>query len=356
MAGSLRRQALLALALAAAGHGHPAGAAEFQCSRGDLMRRIAVSGPDGIGGVACEVRYWRDARAPGSGQSLWRANQDAEFCAARARELIARLEAGGWTCGSSGQPARAEPVQAADAHPEGSPGGEIPLPTRAAAPAPAPTVPPLESAAPDLASQPSSPADAGAAPPAEPVSPALARVGPPASSAEPTSRVAAPAAPAAPSEETASSDSPNVALLNRVVGQTLHSVQELYGGQSQAEPAAFGDLDGDGLEDAAVVITYQTDQKEYVQYLVAYLFNGQTFQSAATRNVGGRFLDAVRADLQGIADGRILIELEAPDESGSCCARRRTAFALAKGQLIEVGDPGAANLEPAGQAAQPSPS
>jgi hypothetical protein len=93
-----------------------------------------------------------------------------------------------------------------------------------------------------------------------------------------------------------------------------------------------------------------------VQYLVAYLFNGKTFQSVATRNVGGRFLDAVRADLQGIADGRILVELEALDGDASCCASRRTAFALEKGQLIEVDDPGAASLEPASQAERPSPS
>jgi hypothetical protein len=136
----------------------------------------------------------------------------------------------------------------------------------------------------------------------------------------------------------------------------LHSVQELYGGQFQAELAAFGDLDGDGLEDAAVMVTYQADRKEYVQYLVAYLFNGKTFQSVATRNVGGRFLDAVRADLQGIENGKILVDLEALDGGASCCASRRTAFALENGQLVEVDHPGAASLEPASQAARPSPS
>ena len=127
----------------------------------------------------------------------------------------------------------------------------------------------------------------------------------------------------------------------------MRSVQELYGGHFEAELAAFGDLDADGLDDAAVLITYQADRDEYVQYLVAYLFKGKTFQSVATRNVGGRFLDAVRADLQGIADGRILVELEALDGGAACCARRRAAFALEKGQLVEVADPGAASLEPA---------
>jgi hypothetical protein len=136
-----------------------------------------------------------------------------------------------------------------------------------------------------------------------------------------------------------------------VVEQTLRSVQELYGGQFQAELAAFGDLDGDRLDDAAVLITYQADRTEYVQYLVAYLFNGETFQSVATKNVGGRFLDAVRAELQGIAHGRIVVELEALDGGATCCARRQTAFALDNGQLIEVDDPDAPGPERTTEAA-----
>ena len=357
MVRGLRTQALLALALGAAANWHPAGAAEFRCWNGDLLRRIELSGPDTTQGAACEVRYWRNAKAPGPGRPLWRANQDTDFCAARVRELIARLEAGGWTCSSSEQPAPAPPMHAADADPERAPGGE----SRPAAPAPAPTMRTLEPASPDptLPAEPASPAVARTAPPALPAappSPAPARTEPSLPPAEPSSRAAARAAPSTPSEPAAASAaSPNAALLDQVVEQTLHSVQELYGGEFQAELAAFGDLDGDGLEDAAVMITYQADRKEYVQYLVAYLFNGNTFQSVATRNVGGRFLDAVRADLQGIADGKILVELETLDGGASCCASRRTAFVLENGQLVEVDDPGAASLEPARQAAGPSP-
>ena len=356
MVRGLRTQALLALALGAAGNWHPAGAAEFRCWNGDLLRRIELSGPETTQGAPCEVRYWRNAKAPGAGQSLWRANQDTDFCAARARELIARLEAGGWTCSSSEQPASAPPMQAADADPERAPAVE----SRPAAPAP--TMRSLEPAPPDPArpAQPPSPAVARTAPPAlpaEPPSPAPARAETSTPPGEPSSRAAARGEPSTPNEPAAASSAhPNAALLDQVVEQTLHSVQELYGGEFQAELAAFGDLDGDGLEDAAVMITYQADRTEYVQYLVAYLFNGKTFQSVATRNVGGRFLDAVRADLQGIADGRILVELEALDGDASCCASRRTAFALEKGQLIEVDAPGAASLEPASQAERPSPS
>jgi hypothetical protein len=71
MARGLRTQALLALALGAAGNWHPAGADEYRCWNGDLVRRIELSSADTTDGAACEVRYWRNAEAPGTGQSLW---------------------------------------------------------------------------------------------------------------------------------------------------------------------------------------------------------------------------------------------------------------------------------------------
>jgi hypothetical protein len=337
MARGLRTRALLALALGAAGNWHPAGAAEYRCWNGDLVRRIELSGADTTEGAACEVRYWRNAEAPGTGQSLWRANRGTDFCAARARELIARLEAGGWTCSSSAQPASGAPTQAAAAAPQLAPRTQ-PAPA-AAAPAQIGPAPELEPARALL-----------------PTPPAVSPTTPSRLPAGPQSPVVAPTEPSGSDDRVAASPAnPHAALLDQVVEQTLHSVQELYGGHFQAELAAFGDLNDDGLQDAAVLIMYQADRDEYVQYLVAYLFDGETFQSIATRNVGGRFLDALRADLQGIADGKILVELESLDGGATCCARRRTAFALDNGQLVEVDDPGAAGLERTGGAETPSP-
>ena len=309
MTRGLWTQALVVLAIGAAGNWNPACATEFRCWNGDQERRIELSGPDATRGIVCEVRYWQDAKAPDSGRVLWLARQDSDFCAVKARDLVSRLEAGGWTCASSEQP---EPTQTQRA---ASP---------PAADAPAQVSPVLE---------PEEPAVVG---PAEPSPPALARTRP--------SPAGAPIVPP--------SANPGAALLDRVVKETLRSVEELYGGEFQAEHAAFGDLDGDGVDDAAVLITYQADRDDYVQYLVAYLFNGETFQSVATKNVGGRFLDALRADLQGIADRRILVELEALDGDGACCATRGTAFALERGQLVEVADPGA---ERTSQAERSSP-
>jgi hypothetical protein len=363
--------ALVALACGAAG-AQAAGAAEFRCWNGDRVRKIELSGPDATQGAACEVRYWRNAAAPDTGQSLWRASRDTDFCAARARELIARLEAGGWTCSAferAAAPARqapradrgltagARPPAPADAPvqltpapqpaaPDATPAAEPLLPALArTSPAAVPAPPPASAA----------PATRPSARPAQPPAPAVAVTAPSAVPASPPSPAAARSAPVAPGAQTAAAPAHrNAALLERVVEQTLRSVRDLYGGEFQADPAAFGDLDGDGLEDAAVLVTYQAAREEYVQYLVAYLFDGETFRSIATKNVGGRFLDAVRADLEGIADGSILVELQALEGGATCCARRRTAFALQNGQLVEVDGPGGASLERTSQTERPS--
>ncbi|MGH7129594.1 MAG: hypothetical protein ACREIV_13575, partial [Planctomycetaceae bacterium] len=178
------------------------------------------------------------------------------------------------------------------------------------------------------------------APIEQPASSAAARVEPAAPSEQPAPGATAKFEPAARAEESAApaAENPRATILDQIVEQTLRSVQQMYGGDFRAEDAAFGDLDGDGRDDAAVLVTYQTDREEYVQYLVAYLFDGETFQSTATRNVGGRFLDAVRADVRGIVDRAIVVDLEALDETEACCEIRRAAFVLKEGQLVEVED------------------
>jgi hypothetical protein len=150
-------------------------------------------------------------------------------------------------------------------------------------------------------------------------------------------------------------DLPDAAILGQVVDQTLRSVQELYGGDFRADNAAFGDLDGDGRDDAAILVTYEAAPDDYVQYLVAYLFDGETFQSIATKNVGGRFLDARRAAMQGIVDGAIVVDLQAMAGGAACCESRRAAFALKEGELVEVGDLAGSEREPTHQTSGSAP-
>ena len=264
---------LVVLVVVAAGSWYPARSAEFRCGNGALERRIELSGPDDTQGTACEVRYWRDASAPGSGRVLWRAQQDPDFCAAKARELVTRLEAGGWTCGPGEQPASPEPTDARADDP----------PPVAAAPAQAAPAAVVRD---------------------EPAAPSRRRRPPCARTRQhrfPTHRRAA----VRDTRGAASGSGPQTdprqrgaVVWRRVPGGTR-------GIRRPRRRRRAGCRRADHL---------QAQRNEYVQYLVAYLFDGETFQSVATRNVGGRFLDALRAALRGIDDGRILVELEALDE------------------------------------------
>ena len=66
-------------------------------------------------------------------------------------------------------------------------------------------------------------------------------------------------------------------------------------------------------------------------------------------------LDAMRAALRGIADGRILVELESLGGGATCCVTRQIALALEGGQLVEVADPGVPDAERTSQAEPASP-
>jgi hypothetical protein len=340
MTQELWTRALVVLVVVVAGASCPARAVEFRCSSGGLERRIELSSANDTQGIACEVRYWRDATAPDSGRVLWHAQNDAAFCRAKALELLTRLEAGGWSCGSPEQPGSPAPThtQITDAPPVTA----APAPTAPAAVAPD-ELPAIEPAAP-------SPPAASALPAVVPDAPPVAESPEPLPPAPATAATSVPDAPIVPPFA-----HPAAPLLDQVLRETLHSVEQLYGGEFQAEHAAFGDLDGDGVQDAAVLITYQPERNDYVQYLVAYLFKGETFQSVATKNVGGRFLDAMRAALRGIADGRILVELESLRGGATCCVTRRIALVLDGGQLVEAADPGAPDAERTSHAEPSSP-
>jgi hypothetical protein len=288
-----RKHLLLHLIVGVIAVWQSASASEFECRNGAQLRRVEVRSGPAVEDVACEVRYWRDATRQGSGEVLWRANQDANFCEDKAAVLIGRLEAGGWRCTAVDQPAPSAPVREADtAAPAESAPQPVPVPPAAQAPSPIePTAGPADQAALTTPSEP-------------PLGPAAAAARP--------------------------------AILHQVVAETLRNVQQMYGGEFRAEGTAFGDLNGDGREDAAVLVTYQADRDDYVQYLVAYLFDGETYRSTDTENVGGRFLEALRAEIRDIVDQTIIVDLQSLDANQDCCDTRRAAFALRNGELVEV--------------------
>jgi hypothetical protein len=306
-----------------------ASASEFECRNGAQLRRVEVRAGGAVENLACEVRYWRDATRQGAGKVLWRASQDTDFCEAKAAGLIDRLEAGGWRCAAVDQPAPSAPWREAET--------ATPAPN-APPPAPEPQMPqgppPIEPGAGRTAEEPApASTEQAALPTPEPSTPRVPSPIEPA--AGPTERAALPAPSTSGSAEAA-----HPAILEQVVAETLRNVQQMYGGEFRAEGTVFGDLDGDGRDDAAVLVTYEAERDDYVQYVVAYLFDGETYQSTDTENVGGRFLDTLRAELREITDQTIVVELQSLDADHECCETRRAAFVLRNGELVEEGAAG----------------
>lgn len=80
------------------------GSMDYECTYGDLVRRVVVVHEPGVR-VPCEVHYYKDLDAPGEHEVLWRALHEAGYCEARADELTARLVSLGWQCDPSERPA-----------------------------------------------------------------------------------------------------------------------------------------------------------------------------------------------------------------------------------------------------------
>ena len=73
----------------------------YQCSHGDLQRRVEIVYETGVT-VPCEVHYYKDTEAPGERQVLWRALQQEGYCEAKTRDFVTQLGSWGWNCTQSG--------------------------------------------------------------------------------------------------------------------------------------------------------------------------------------------------------------------------------------------------------------
>jgi len=93
--------AMLAIALALLEPARAAGsetAREFECRLADLVRKIEVSRVIPERPLPCQVVYRKPVEEPGVSRVLWDAANDSGYCERKARELAAKLEAGGWAC------------------------------------------------------------------------------------------------------------------------------------------------------------------------------------------------------------------------------------------------------------------
>lgn len=75
------------------------GETSYQCSHGDLQRRVEILYETG-GNLPCEVHYHKDTEAPGESQVLWRAMNEAGYCEERTEAFITKLRSLGWNCGT----------------------------------------------------------------------------------------------------------------------------------------------------------------------------------------------------------------------------------------------------------------
>jgi hypothetical protein len=93
---------------------------KYQCSYGELQRRVEILTEPGVT-VPCEVHYYKDTEAPGEKKVLWSADAQEGYCESKTAEFIANLESWGWDCGRT---AAAEPAAAPEPAAEPAPAEE----------------------------------------------------------------------------------------------------------------------------------------------------------------------------------------------------------------------------------------
>ena len=100
------------------------------------------------------------------------------------------------------------------------------------------------------------------------------------------------------------------------------------------EPVAFGDLDGDNLDDAVAILLEDSGGSGTFRYLVAISFEDNTAKNVATTSVG----DRIKIHSITIQDNLITISatIHGPNDA-MCCPTLDTTltYRLQDGQLIE---------------------
>jgi hypothetical protein len=273
-----RRPALILAALsllAAPLLATPASGEEYHCRRNDLVRRIEVQFADDADRLPCQVVYWRDSERPGEKRIPWNANNDVDFCTQKARETAERLQDSGWACDVASAPSE-------------------------------------DAAALDVAGLPKESA----------LEPAASDEKEPAEGSE--------------TGEPQSGD----ALLQEALARDIRRLDELTGAASwQFEPDAvtLGDLDGDGVEDGAVLLSHRDDNGGVTHHLLAYLFDGTTFRPVARVNLEAYYQNLNDVVVEGVGDGGIELLLHTSRAGDPACCpsgRRRATFELRDGKLV----------------------
>jgi hypothetical protein len=254
----------------------PTQALDVRCERDRLVRDVQVRFAQDADGLPCEV-LWRSTVGAERRQLVWRSDSRLDFCTDKARALVHRLLDGGWRCESvaAAYASRSVLDQTARREPdEGEADAALPLDGQGA--------------------------------------------------------------PSAGREE--EGPRPDLALLQAAVARDLERLQGLTGssaGRFEAHPARLGDLDGDGIEDAVALLTYRSPGAPPTLHLLAYRFDGQSFQPVARLAL----TEAAQAEIGDIADGviELLVPAAQPGDPACCpSGRRPMSFVLRDHELVRL--------------------
>jgi hypothetical protein len=263
-------------------------AQDVRCQRQQLERQVEVHVARDGDGLPCRV-IWQNTAGSDWKKLVWRSASELDFCTQKARDLVHQLIEGGWTCDAQVDASQDRSTPAVTVRLEPSDGqadAALRLP-----PEPAPT----EQSAP-LAGR---------------AQQAVAR--------------------------------PDRAVLQAAVARDLERLNQLAapaGAGFKADMARLGDLNGDGVVDAVALLTHRPDAAPPSHHLLAYFFDGRTFQPVARLALTETHAQFTEAELQDVADGVIELVLHVPRPGDPACCpsgRRRASFVLRDQQLVDAG-------------------
>jgi hypothetical protein len=293
---------------------------EYQCARGLVIRNIVVEYQVPGQKVPCEVFYHKPSQIP---RVLWKARAQAGFCESKADQLLQELDRNGWSCvrAQGAAPLAAGQIPSGLAQPEVE--ADVPEPTGMREQE--------TKQAPALTSR-SEPRDT-------PREPAEAATAAPWKEAARFGKTRQTGAIAVGPRHPRMARFPDAAL-SVALGRDLRKLEEGSHAKVEAGSPRFGDLDGDGKLDAALLITFASGGADHLQYLVVYVYRQGTYHLAASRFIGGSYRDVRSGELEAIEAGRIFIRLqiEQTDDVGCCPPGDQAAFVLENGSLSRLGE------------------
>jgi hypothetical protein len=263
-------------------------AQDVRCQRNELVRQIEVQLAQDGDGLPCQV-VWQNSGGFDDRKLVWRSDAQLEYCTEKARQLVHQLIGRGWTCDA-----------------------QVTASQDRAAPAVTVRLEPTDGEADAaLRLRPESGSRDQAAPPAPPAQEEVGR--------------------------------PDRAILQAALERDVERLDQLsrrFPGRFELRTARLGDLNGDGTEDAVALLTHRPDGAPPSHHLLAYVFDGQTFQPVARLALREAHEEFAEVELQDIADGVIELVLHVPQPGDAACCpsgRRRASFVLRDQQLMAAG-------------------